>query len=98
MPNLISTVLLADDQQKILGHLSEIRKILDVKLNFTLQQKRSMPKLSDGRRPFAEKSLNIAANDPRIVPPYADLAELKKTWPFTTQWGLWKWKRPAYRN
>lgn len=78
MSNYISATLSAEDQQKILTHLAEIRKILNSNINLTAAQKKSMPMLSDGRRPFAEKSLNYATNDPRIVPPYADLDELKR--------------------
>jgi len=78
MPNYISAVLSEEDQKKILDHFSEIRKILSFKVDLTSSQKKSMPMLDDGRRPFAEKSLMYGTNEPRIVPPYTDLAELKK--------------------
>jgi hypothetical protein len=77
MSNHVSAAISAEDQQKILGHLAEIRKILNININLTASQKKAMPILSDGRRPFAEKSLTFATNDPRIVPPYANLDELK---------------------
>ena len=78
MSNFISAALSAEDQQLILNHVAEIRRILNVSISLTKQQKKSMPMLSDGRRPFAEKCLNYATNDTRIVPPYTDLVELKK--------------------
>jgi hypothetical protein len=77
MSNYISATLSAADQQKIMNHLAEIRKILSFSINLTSAQKRSMPMLNDGRRPFAEKCMSYATNDPRIVPPYTDLEELK---------------------
>jgi hypothetical protein len=78
MSNYISAALSAEDQQRILGHLAEIRKILSFSINLTSTQKRSMPMLNDGRRPFAEKCMSFAANDARIVPPYTDLSALKE--------------------
>ena len=78
MSNYISASLSAEDQQKIMDHFAEIRKILSFGVNLTNAQKKSMPMLNDGRRPFAERCVNYATNDPRIVPAYADLAELKK--------------------
>jgi hypothetical protein len=78
MSNYISAVLSEEDQKKILDHFAEIRKILSFKVDLTSSQKKSMPMLDDGRRPFAEKSLMYGTNEPRIVPPYTDLAELKK--------------------
>jgi hypothetical protein len=78
MSNYISAALSAEDQQRILGHLAEIRKILSFSINLTSTQKRSMPMLNDGRRPFAEKCMSFAANDARIVPPYTDVSALKE--------------------
>jgi hypothetical protein len=77
MSNYISAALSAEDQQKIMSHFAEIRKILSFSISLTAAQKKSMPMLNDGRRPFAEKCMSYAANDARIVPPYTDLTELK---------------------
>ena len=77
MSNYISATLSSEDQQKILDHFAEIRKILSFGTTLTSSQKKTMPKLDDGRRPFAGKSLAYGSNEPRIVPPYIDLAELK---------------------
>lgn len=77
MTNFVSAILSEEDQATILEHFSEIRKILSFNVNLTSNQKKSMPMLDDGRRPFAEKSLMYGSNEPRIVPPYIDMAELR---------------------
>jgi hypothetical protein len=37
-----------------------------------------MLKMGDGSIPFVDKSLNYASLNPNLVPPYLDVAELKK--------------------
>ena len=78
MSNYISASLSVEDQQKIMNHFAEIRKILAFSVSLTNAQKRTMPMLNDGRRPFTERCINYATTDARIMPPYADMDELKK--------------------
>lgn len=78
MSNYVSATLSAEDQKKVMDHFAEIRKIISFGVTLNANQKKSMPMLDDGRRPFAEKSLTYGTNEPRIVPPYTDLPELKK--------------------
>jgi hypothetical protein len=76
MSNYISATLSPEDQQRALELFAELRKLFPFGIKLTTKDKRGMPMLDDGRRPFVEKSLAHGTSEPRIVPPYTDLKEL----------------------
>ena len=51
----------------------------------TAEQRRTLPKMSDGTVPFVEKVLDYAEGDPNFVPPFMDVPEMKKDFEATEQ-------------
>lgn len=78
MSNYISASLSAEDQQIILDCIATIKSKLGFCVKLSDDEKVRLPKLSDGRVPFVQKSLNYGNSTPKIVAPYSDLDELSK--------------------
>ncbi|MDR1225479.1 MAG: hypothetical protein LBK47_01090 [Prevotellaceae bacterium] len=66
----------AIDQVK--SHLTEAKKLLEPYCpTLTVEQRRSLPKMSDGTLAFGEKSLQHATNHPEFLPAHISLDEWK---------------------
>ncbi len=76
MSNYVSAVLKPEDRDRVLTLLGEVEKILSFGIKLSPDVRRSMPKVDDGRLPFVEKCLQYGNQEPRIVPPFTDMAEL----------------------
>jgi hypothetical protein len=78
MSNYVSAVLKPEECEKVLSLLGEVERILSFGIKLSPEVRRSMPKVDDGRLPFVEKCLQYGKQEPRIVPPFTDMAELAK--------------------
>ncbi|MEQ8550087.1 MAG: hypothetical protein RIC03_19385 [Cyclobacteriaceae bacterium] len=47
-------------------------------LALTPEQRKTIPKMSDGTVPFVSKVMDYATSDPQFTPPYMDVPEMKK--------------------
>ncbi|MFY0605536.1 MAG: hypothetical protein JXR10_02405 [Cyclobacteriaceae bacterium] len=47
-------------------------------LALTPEQRKTIPKMSDGTEPFVSKVMDYATSDPQFAPPYMDVPEMKK--------------------
>jgi len=47
-------------------------------LALTPEQRKTIPKMSDGTEPFVGKVMDYATSDPQFAPPYMDVPEMKK--------------------
>jgi hypothetical protein len=78
MSNLISAEISANDQQKALALIAELRSLFPFGIKLSNDQKKLLPKVDDARLPFVEKGLNFGKQEARIVPPFTDLPELNR--------------------
>ena len=77
--NIISISLEEEDITGIQDALDGIDIVLDpLLIALTPQQRRTLPKMSDGTLPFVSKVMDYAESDPQFVPPFLDVPELKK--------------------
>jgi hypothetical protein len=53
-------------------------------LALTPEQRKTIPKMSDGTVPFVSKVMGYATSDPQFTPPYMDVPEMKKDFDATT--------------
>ncbi len=75
--NIDATV--TDAQQiSVLKAIKEIETNLQFLINLTAQERQSLPKMGNATQSFVTKALEIATNNPQFVPPYADLAAMRK--------------------
>lgn len=74
----ISAELTDSVKQDILNRLQNITDLLPFLINLTLDERHSLPKMGDKSFPFVDKSLELAEQNPHLVPPYIDINELKK--------------------
>ena len=78
MSNLISATFTEQDEKEVMDLLAQIKAKFPFGIKLTSDQRKKLPKLDDGRIPFADKGIFYGEQQPLIVPPYTDMAELKK--------------------
>jgi len=78
MSDLVSATFTPADEQEVMNLIAQIRAKFPFGIKLTTEQSKRLPKLDDGRIPFVEKGVAFGEQQPKIVPPYTDLAELKK--------------------
>lgn len=66
------------DRDKVLADFRDAWSLMPFLVNLTPDDILSMPKMGDKSLSFVEKSLDYAEANPNLVPPYLDVAELKK--------------------
>ncbi len=77
--NVISAEISATDLQTVKDALSTIQSTLaPYLLALTPEQRKTIPKMSDGTEPFVSKVMEYASNDAQFVPPYMDVTEMRK--------------------
>jgi hypothetical protein len=70
---------LTDAQQiSVLKAIKDIEATLRCLINLTAQERQALPKMGNATQSFVTKALEIATNNPQFVPPYADLAAMRK--------------------
>ena len=84
--NVISIEIPAADIQAVKDALATINSTLaPYLLALTPEQRKTIPKMSDGTEPFVAKVLEYAQNDAQFVPPFMDVPEMKKDFDAVTQ-------------
>ena len=58
--------------------ITEIETNLAFLINLTPEERQALPKMGSATQSFVSKALEIAANNPQFVPPYVDMAAMKK--------------------
>lgn len=77
MSNYISYTLAEEDRQEIINDLQKIKAKLSFCIKLSLDQKKSIPKMDDGRVPFVQKGLQFGKQEPVIVPQFTDFEEFQ---------------------
>lgn len=62
----------------VFAAINQIETNLDFLINLTAQERQALPKMGSATQSFVSKSLEIAANNPQFIPPYVDIAAMKK--------------------
>lgn len=77
--NVISIEIPAADVQAIRDALTTIQTTLaPYVLALTPEQRKTIPKMSDGTEPLVSKVIDYAGTDAQFAPPYMDIPEMKK--------------------
>jgi hypothetical protein len=72
----ISATLDAETVENVIKHLAEVRAMLPFLVNLTPDERQTIPKMGVKTMPFVDKTLDYAAVNPHLVPPYFNAAEL----------------------
>lgn len=78
MSNYVSAVLTAANITTIQGQIKSLQTGMPFLIKFTNEQKKAVALMDDSRVRFVEKALQYGKTEPKIVPPYTDMAELGK--------------------
>lgn len=62
----------------VLAAVADIETNLAFLINLTPQERQALPKMGNSTQSFVSKALEIASNNPQFVPPYVDLAAMRK--------------------
>ncbi|MBS4033677.1 MAG: hypothetical protein KGZ85_04360 [Ignavibacterium sp.] len=76
--NNISAELKEETKQEILSFLNQITERLPFLINLTPEERQTIPKMGDKTYAFVDKALELATQNPNLVPPYLDVEELKR--------------------
>lgn len=81
MENKISIEIPETDLQAVKAALVQVQTILaPYVVALTPDQRRTIPKMSDGTEPFVAKVVEYAVEDPQFLPPFVQMAEFEKDW------------------
>jgi hypothetical protein len=76
--NRISASLSAADRQAVLDAINTIRQKLPFLVDLTPEERRALPKMGDSSRAFVAQALEIAKQNPDILPRSFDVEEMGK--------------------
>ena len=76
--NRISASLSTSDRDAVLAAITQIRQKLPFLIDLTSDERRALPKLGDKSRAFVEKALEVASQNPDLLPRSFDLEEMRK--------------------
>lgn len=77
--NSISIEIPEADVQAVNDALNTINTILEPHLKpLTVDQRKTLPKVSDGTLPFVNKAMAYAESHPQFAPPFLNVPEMKK--------------------
>ncbi|MBN3582143.1 hypothetical protein JYB64_07070 [Algoriphagus aestuarii] len=81
MENRISIEIPEADLSAALDHINAARAILaPFLIALTPDDRRTIPKMSDGTRPFVEKVMDYVVSEPQFLPPFLPVTEMQKDW------------------
>jgi len=85
MENRISIEIPPADLQAIKAALQQVQGLLaPYVVALTPEQRKTIPKMSDGTEPFVDKVMDYAVNNSEFLPPFVSLGELEKDWNATS--------------
>lgn len=85
MENRISIEIPEADLQAIKAALQQIQGLLEpYVIALTPEQRKSIPKMSDGSGPFVDKVMDYAVNNSEFLPAFVSLGELQRDWNATS--------------
>lgn len=85
MDNSISITIPPADLQAVKDMLATINGLLAPYLiALTPEDRRKLLKMGDGSEPLVSKVMDYAVSDPQFLPPFFQIAELKKDWEAVT--------------
>ncbi len=77
LQNQISIQIPPKERQAIIQKLEEVYTALKpYVIALTLEERRQLPKMSDGNAPFVEKALRYAKAQPELAPPFLKVEEM----------------------
>lgn len=62
----------------VFSAISQVETNLNFLINLTNQERQALPKMGSSTQSFVSKALEIATNNPQFVPPYVNVAAMKK--------------------
>jgi len=81
----ISATLDAAVVEEIIKRLDQARAMLPFLINLTPDERQTIPKMGDKTFPFVDKTLEYAALNANLIPPYLDVAELRRDFDLAKQ-------------
>ena len=85
MENRISIEIPPADLQAIKAALQQVQGLLaPYVVALTPEQRKTIPKMSDGTEPFVDKVMDYAVNNAEFLPPFVNQGELQKDWNATS--------------
>jgi hypothetical protein len=85
MENRISIEIPPADLQAIKAALQQVQGLLaPYVVALTPEQRKTIPKMSDGTEPFVDKVMDYAVNNSEFLPAFVSLGELQKDWNATS--------------
>lgn len=76
--NMISASLSDAAVADIKTKIGDIEKQLSFRVNLTPEERQFKLKMGDKSIAFVEKALDLSENNPKLVPPYLDVKEMRK--------------------
>jgi hypothetical protein len=76
--NRISADLSQTDQQAVLAAINTIRQKLPFLIDLTPEDRRALPRMGDKSRAFVQQALELATQNPDILPRSFDVEEMRK--------------------
>jgi len=76
--NRISATLADADRQAVMTAIDTIRQKLSFLTDLTTEERRALPKMGDRSRAFVSQALDLASQNPNILPAGFDTAEMRK--------------------
>src|SRR5258706_15112726 len=78
IPNRISANFSPADQEAISSAIQTIREKLPFLVNLTIEEIKSLPKMGNRSQAFVDKALEVALQNPEIMPRGFNIEEMRK--------------------
>jgi hypothetical protein len=89
--NRVSAILTAKDRQDVMNAIATIKEKLPFLIDISLEERRSLPRMGDKSRAFVSKALEVAIQNPDILPRSFDIEEMRKDAElFESLYGIWQ--------
>lgn len=73
------------EKQEILNLIQQIEAKLQFLINLTPEERQALPKMGDKSVAFVQKAIELAQQNPNLVPPYVNIEELKRDFELANQ-------------
>ncbi len=78
MKNFVDAELSQEDFDKVMSYIEAINRLLPFLINLTIQQRIQLSKMNHRRKPFVEKTLYYAKENPSFIPSHIDIEAMKR--------------------